>query len=117
MEEFECFRTLSGSGSGSNAFSQDKHYEYVYSTRKSFEYIPALGRSDWRHFTINAYQYAGKWLRSCSRGFGDGGDYWEVFLRDDGGGGSEHIISWDYNATLCFRECIGSGSGSGSGTE
>ena len=80
MEEIECFRTLSGSGSGSNDFSQDKHYEYVYSTRKSFEYIPALGRSDWRHFTTNAYQYAGKWLRSCSRGFGDGGDggdYWE----------------------------------------
>jgi hypothetical protein len=115
MEEIECFRTLSGSGSGSGsgAFSQDKHYEYVYSTRKSFEYIPALGRSDWRHFTTNAYQYAGKWLRSCSRGFGDGGDYWEVFLRGDVDG---DIVSWDYNATLCFRECSGSGSGSGSGT-
>lgn len=93
MEEIECFRTI--------AFSPDKCYEYVYATRKSFEYIPSLCRSDWRYFTTSTYNYAGKWKESCSRGWGDGGDYWEVFTLDDG---SENIVSWDYDATLCFRE-------------
>jgi len=26
--------------------------------------------------------YAGKWVRSEQSGFGDGGDYWEVFIDD-----------------------------------
>ena len=60
-----------------------------------------LRRKDWHYYTTNLYQYAGKWLRSYSTGFGDGADYWEVFLLDDG---TENIVSWDYNATLCFRE-------------
>jgi hypothetical protein len=96
VEEIECFRHVT--------FSPDKYYEYVYATRKSFEYIPAIGRSDWRYFTEGMYNYAGKWLRSCSSGFGDGGNYWEVFSLDDG---SENIVSWDYDATLCFRESTG----------
>jgi hypothetical protein len=94
-EEIECFRITPN--------DTKKRYEYVYSTRKVFEYIPLLRRKDWHHYTTNAYQYAGKWLRSCSTGFGDGADYWEVFLLDDG---TENIVSWDYNATLCFRECM-----------
>ena len=95
-EEIECFRQVTG------GFSTDKCYEYVYASRRVFGYIPALGRSDWRYFTSDAYKYAGKWLRSCSQGMGDGGSYWEVFMLDDG---SEHNVSWDYDGTLCFREC------------
>ena len=94
MDEIECFRRV--------AFSPNKCYEYVYATRKSFDYIPSLGHNDWRYFTTAAYNYAGKWKESCSRGWGDGGDYWEVFMLDNG---TENIVSWDYNATLCFREC------------
>ena len=44
-EEIECFRNPSG------GFSQDKRYEYTYATRKSWEYIPTLGRKDWQYFT------------------------------------------------------------------
>ena len=63
-EEIECFRMPSG------GFSQDKRYEYTYATRKSWEYIPALGRKDWRYFTNKGFTYAGKWVRSEQRGWG-----------------------------------------------
>jgi hypothetical protein len=100
-EEVECFRQPNG------GFSPDKRYEYTYATRKSWEYIPALSRQDWRYFTTKPYIYAGVWLRSEQRGFGDGGDYWEVFLKDDDDDddGTEKIVSWDYDGTLCWREC------------
>ena len=100
-EEIECFRMPSG------GFSPDKRYEYTYATRKSWEYIPALGRKDWRYFTNKGFTYAGKWVRSEQRGWGDGGDYWEVFLDDrlgtgTGTGGKETTVSWDYDGTLCW---------------
>ena len=98
-EEVECFRMPLPDGK----FSLEKRYEYTYATRKSWEYIPALGRQDWRYFTTKPYIYAGVWLRSEQRGFGDGGDYWEVFLSDVGT--DEKIVSWDYDGTLCWREC------------
>ena len=105
-EEIECFRNPSG------GFSQDKRYEYTYATRKSWEYIPALGRKDWRYFTNKGFTYAGKWVRSEQRGWGDGADYWEVFLDDrlgtgtgTGTCGKETTVSWDYDGTLCWREC------------
>ena len=93
-EEIECFRQPNG------GFSPKKRYEYTYATRKSWEYIPSLSRQDWRYFTTKPYIYAGEWLRSEQRGFGDGGDYWEVFLGDDGT--DEKIVSWDYDGTMCF---------------
>jgi len=36
---------------------------------------------------------------------GDGGDYWEVFMDDRATTTttSEHTVSWDYDATLCYR--------------
>lgn len=95
-EEIECFRSPSG------GFSKEKRYEYTYATRKSWEYIPEIRRTDWRYFTNKAFIYAGKWLRSEQRGFGDGGDYWEVFQNEDG---TEKIVSWDYAGTMCYREC------------
>lgn len=104
-EEIECFRMPLPDGN----FSPDKRYEYTYATRKSWEYIQALGRKDWRYFTDKGFTYAGKWLRSEQRGFGDGGDYWEVFLDDRVGDTttttttSEHTVSWDYAGTLCWR--------------
>ena len=101
-EEIECFRMPMPDG----RFSPDKRYEYTYATRKSWEYIPLLRRKDWQYFTTNGFTYAGKWLRSEQRGSGDGGEYWEVFLDDLGGGGTkEKIVLWDYDATLCWREC------------
>jgi hypothetical protein len=105
-EEVECFRMPAPEG----RFSPDKRYEYTYATRKSWEYIPALRRKDWRYFTNKGFTYAGKWLRSEQCGRGDGGDYWEVFFDDRSGGGGgggmkEKIVSWDYDATLCWREC------------
>ena len=101
-EEIECFRMPLPDGK----FSPDKRYEYTYATRKSWEYIQALGRNDWRYFTDKGFTYAGKWLRSEQRGFGDGGDYWEVFLDDRVGDTNEHVertVSWDYDGTLCWR--------------
>jgi len=104
-EEVECFRMPLPDGK----FSPEKRYEYTYATRKSWEYIPALCRQDWRYFTTKPYIYAGVWLRSEQRGFGDGGDYYEVFLKDDDDDddddGTEKIVSWDYDGTLCWREC------------
>ena len=100
-EEIECFRSLSG------GFSKEKRYEYTYATRKSWEYIPEIRRTDWRYFTNKAFIYAGKWLRSDQRGFGDGGDYWEVFQNEDG---TEKTVSWDYAGTMCYRECPYSGN-------
>jgi hypothetical protein len=103
-EEIECFRLPMPDGE----FSPDKRYEYTYATRKSWEYIPLLRRNDWRYFTTKGFTYAGKWLRSERRGWGDGRDCWEVFLddlTDDDGGTKEKIVSWDYDATLCWREC------------
>lgn len=96
-EEIECFRSPNGGG-----FSPDKRYEYTYATRKSWEFIYSVRRKDWRYFTTKPFIYAGKWLRSEQRGFGDGGDYWEVFHGEDG---SEKIVSWDYDGTMCYREC------------
>jgi hypothetical protein len=103
-EEIECFRMPMPDG----RFSPDKRYEYTYATRKSWEYIPALRQKDWQYFTTKGFTYAGKWLRSERRGWGgDGGDYWEVFEDDRGEDGAtkEKIVSWDYDATLCWREC------------
>ena len=105
-EEIECFRMPMPDGQ----FSPDKRYEYTYATRKSWEYIPLLRRKDWRYFTTKGFTYAGKWLRSERRGWGDGGDCWEVFEDDQtdngaNGGTKEKIVSWDYDATLCWREC------------
>jgi hypothetical protein len=102
-EEIECFRMPMPDG----RFSPDKRYEYTYDIRKSWEYIPALRRNDWRYFTTKGFTYAGKWLRSERNGFGDGADCWEVFLDDRGEDGAmkEKIVSWDYDATLCWREC------------
>ena len=101
-EEIECFRMPMPDGQ----FSPDKRYEYTYATRKSWEYIPLLRRKDWRYFTTKGITYAGKWLRSQRRGWGDGGDCWEVFLDDradaDIGGTKEKIVSRDYDATLCW---------------
>jgi hypothetical protein len=97
-EEMECFRMPWPDGK----FSPDKCYEYTYATRKSWEYIPELGRQDWRYFTNKGFTYAGKWLRSDRNGWGDGGDYWEVFHSN---GDGETIVYWDYDATLCWREC------------
>ena len=100
-EEIECFRQPNG------GFSPKKRYEYTYSTRRSLEYIPALCRQDFRHFTTKPFIYAGVWLRSEQRGFGDGGDYWEVFRGEDCDGnddGTEKIVSWDYDGTMCYRE-------------
>lgn len=96
-EEIECFRSPSGGG-----FSPEKRYEYTYATRKSWEFIDSVGRKDWRYFTNKGFTYAGKWLRSEQRGFGDGGDYWEVFQGEDG---PEKTVSWDYDGTMCYREC------------
>ena len=98
-EEIECFRMPHPDG----RFSPEKRYEYTYATRKSWEYIPHLGRNDWRYFTYKAFVYAGKWLRSEQRGFGDGGDYWEVFQSNDGR--TETTVSWDYDGAMCYREC------------
>ena len=95
-EEIECFRQPNG------GFSLKKRYEYTYSTRRLLEYIPVLCRQDFRHFTTKPYIYAGEWLRSEQRGMGDGGDYWEVFRGDDG---TENIVYWDYDGTMCWREC------------
>lgn len=102
-EEIECFRMPMPDG----RFSQDKRYEYTYATRKSWEYIPLLRRKDWQYFTTKGFTYAGKWLRSERRRSGNDGDYCEVFLDDLGGGegAKEKIVSWDYDATLCWREC------------
>jgi hypothetical protein len=101
-EEIECYRMPRPDGK----FSPDKRYEYTYATRKSWEFIPALRRKDWRYFTNKGFTYAGKWARSEQRGRGDGGDYWEVFIDDRvGAGGKENVVSWDYDATLCWREC------------
>jgi hypothetical protein len=87
-------------------FSQGKRYEYTYATRKSWEFIPTMGRKDWRYFTNKGFTYAGKWLRSERRGWGDGGECWEVFLDDSvGAGGKEKAVSWDYEGTMCWREC------------
>ena len=99
-EEIECFRMPLPDGE----FSKDKCYEYTYATRKSWEYIPELGRQDWRYFTNKGFTYAGKWLRSDRNGWGDGGDCWEVF-HSNGDGDGETIVYWDYAATLCWREC------------
>lgn len=104
-EEVECFRMPMPDGE----FSKDKCYEYTYATRKSWEFIPLLGRKDWRYFTTKAFVYAGKWLRSDRNGWGDGGDCWEVFRSDDG----ETFVNWDYDATLCWRECRYDGDGDG----
>lgn len=93
-QEIECYRSCS--------FSTDKAYEYTYSTRKSFQYIPSLGRKGWRYFTTKGFTYAGKWLRSEHSGYGESGEYWEVFQGDDG---TEKNVYWDYDATLCWREC------------
>lgn len=106
-EEIECFRMPPDDG---GKFSTEKRYEYTYATRKSWEYIPALGRHDWRYFTNKGFTYAGKWLRSERRGVGDGDDYWEVFLdetgsRESGGGHTEKTVSRDYDDTLCWRVC------------
>ena len=98
-EEIECFRMPSKDGT----FSPDKRYEYTYATRKSWEYIPALGRQDWRYFTNKGFTYAGKWLRSEQSGQADAGDYWEVFF-DDRGVGREHNVQSDYDGMLCWRE-------------
>jgi hypothetical protein len=97
-EEIECFRMPWPDGK----FSPDKCYEYTYATRKLWEYIPELGRQDWRYFTNKGFTYAGKWLRSDRNGWRDSGDCWEVF-RSNGDG--ETIVYWDYDATLCWREC------------
>lgn len=100
-EEIECFRMPRPDGK----FSSDKRYEYTYATRKSWEYIPTLGRKDWRYFTNKGFTYAGKWVRSERRGWGDGGDYWEVFHDDRvGTGGKEKAVSWDYDGSICWRE-------------
>jgi len=105
-EEIECFRMPPDDG---GIFSTEKRYEYTHATRKSWEYIPALNRHDWRYFTNKGFTYAGKWLRSEQRGVGDGGDYWEVFLDEtggsDSGGHTEKTVSWDYDGTLCWRVC------------
>ena len=101
-EEIECFRMPLPDGQ----FSPDKRYEYTYATRKSWEYIPALGRKDWRYFTNKGFTYAGKWLRSEQRGWGDGADCWEVFLDDKLGDTNEcveRIVSWNYDGTLCWQ--------------
>jgi len=103
-EEIECFRMPMPDG----RFSSDKRYEYTYATRKSWEYIPALRRKDWRYFTAKAFTYAGKWIRSEQRGFGDGAHCWEVFLDDKSENTNERVernVSWDYDGTLCWREC------------
>ena len=102
-EEIECFRLPMPDG----RFSPDKRYEYTYATRKSWEYIPLLRRKDWQYFTTKGFTYAGKWLRRERRRSGNDGDYCEVFLDDLGGGegAKEKIVSWDYDATLCWREC------------
>lgn len=101
-EEIECYRMPLPDG----RFSQGKRYEYTYATRKSWEFIPTLGRKDWRYFTNKGFTYVGKWLRSERRGWGDGGECWEVFLDDSvGAGGKEKAVSWDYEGTMCWREC------------
>ena len=102
-EEIECFRMPMPDG----RFSPDKRYEYTYATRKSWEYIPLLRRKDWRYFTTKGFTYAGKWLRRERRRSGNDGDCREVFEDDLGGGegAKEKIVSWDYDATLCWREC------------
>jgi hypothetical protein len=101
-EEIECFRMPMPDGK----FSQDKRYEYTYATRKSWEYIPLLRRKDWRYFTTKGFTYAGKWVRSERRGWGDGGECWEVFEDDLLGNTNERverIVMWDYDATLCWQ--------------
>ncbi len=98
-EEIECFRLPPPDG----RFSPEKRYEYTYATRKSWEYIPHLGRNDWRYFTNKAFVYAGKWLRSEQRGVGDGGNYSEVFQIEDGK--TEKTVLWDYDGAMCYREC------------
>ena len=65
-EEIECFRNPSG------GFSPDKRYEYTYATRKSWEFIPTLGRKDWRYFANKGFTYAGKWLRCEANDAGGG---------------------------------------------
>ena len=99
-EEIECFRMPIG------GFSREMRYEYTYATRKSWEYVPELRRKDWRYFTTKPFIYAGKWVRSEHRGFGDGGDYWEVFIDDTQLNTNEcieRIVIWDYDAKLCWR--------------
>lgn len=104
-EEIECFRTPMPDG----RFSPDKRYEYTYANRKSWEYISAIGREDWRYFTTKAFTYAGKWLRTRGDD-GDGGEWSEVFLDDRTEAATreaarEHTVPWDSDGLLCWREC------------
>lgn len=103
-EEIECFRMPMPDG----RFSPVKRYEYTYATRKSWEYIPAIGQEDWRYFTTKPFTYAGKWLRRRGNG---GGEWSEVFLDDRiataGEAAREHTytVPWDSDGLLCWREC------------
>jgi len=110
-EEIECFRMPMPDG----RFSPDKRYEYTYATRKSWEFIPALGRKDWRYFTNKGFTYVGKWVRSEQRrgvgpDAGDGCEWLEVFSDDrtaagDGKNAKENVVSRDSDGLLCWREC------------
>jgi len=99
-EEIECFRTPMPDG----RFSPDKRYEYTYANRKSWEYISAIGREDWRYFTTKGFTYAGRWLRTeHSQSQGE-----EVFLDDRVPTTVREItvsVPRDSDGLLCWREC------------
>jgi len=73
------------------------YYETVMATSKVWN----SRITNWQYYTTNPYRYLGKFVRSESRGLGDGSTYWEIYEKD----GVELILEYDYEGMTCLRQC------------
>ena len=84
MSEVEVFRL------SESEFNTNKCYEYALKTRTQGIY------PNEKYYTTNNLQYLGKYIKSESFGYGDGGSYFEYF--------ENCKIQYDYDGNTCFRE-------------
>jgi hypothetical protein len=79
-----------------------KYYEYVLATRSVFPPKNCKTNKYDNHiyFTTNQFSYVGRFVSGHSQGYGDGGNYYEIY--DDNG--TERRIDYDYYGMTCLRE-------------
>ncbi len=73
-----------------------KYYEATFWDRREGQW------DNEKHYskTTTKREYVGQYLRTRSEGYGDGADYWAIFLRD----GKEVEIEYDYDGKRAFYE-------------
>jgi hypothetical protein len=81
-----------------------EHYYAILATRSYYdrEKLASWGRKgDHRYFAAPTdKRYMGQYVEGWRSGSGDGGEYWEIYLKD----GKRYELHYDYHGMTCLEK-------------